>query len=172
MATNKGPLTQRAAWKNLQSHYRDIQGQHLRPWFAEDPTRGDRLTAEAVGIYLDYSKNRVTDETLRLLIELAEQSDLRGRIDAMFRGEGARHHRKPGHGARWHCARPRGATIVVDGENVVQDHVVSTTSAEPASVCSASSKPTANKTANQRGTPWLRHRAIPMIIGAKNSLKA
>ena len=87
MATSKVPPTQRAAWKALQSHYRDIRGQHLRQWFAEDPTRGERLTAEAVGVYLDYSKNRVTDETLKLLIELAEQSDLRGRIDAMFRGE-------------------------------------------------------------------------------------
>ena len=87
MATTKMPLTQRPAWKALQSHYRDIRGQHLRHWFAEDPTRGERLTAEAVGIYLDYSKNRVTDETLRLLIELAEQSGLHGRLEAMFRGE-------------------------------------------------------------------------------------
>ena len=124
MATSKGPLTQRAAWKALQSHYRDIRGQHLREWFAEDPTRGERLTAEAVGIYLDYSKNRVTDETLKLLVELAEQSDLRGRIDAMFRGEkiNITENRAVLHVA---LRAPRGATIVVDGENVVpQVHAV------------------------------------------------
>jgi glucose-6-phosphate isomerase len=68
MATSKRPLTQRAAWTTLQSHYRDIRGQHLREWFADDPTRGERLTAEAVGIYLDHSKNRVTDETLKASI--------------------------------------------------------------------------------------------------------
>ena len=124
MAISKGPLTQRAAWKSLQSHYRDIRGQHLREWFAEDPTRGERLTAEAVGIYLDYSKNRVTDVTLRFLIELAEQSDLRGRIDAMFRGEkiNITENRAVLHVA---LRAPRGATILVDGENVVpQVHAV------------------------------------------------
>ncbi len=118
MATSKVTLTQRAAWKNLQSHYRDIRGQHLREWFAEDPTRGERLTAEAVGIYLDYSKNRITDETLKMLVELAEQSDLRGRIDAMFRGEkiNITENRAVLHVA---LRAPRGATILVDGENVV-----------------------------------------------------
>ncbi|HTU20793.1 MAG TPA: glucose-6-phosphate isomerase [Gemmataceae bacterium] len=124
MATSKGPLTQRAAWKTLQSHYHDIRGQHLRQWFAEDPTRGERLTAQAVGIYLDYSKNRVTNETLRLLIELAEQSDLRERIDAMFRGEkiNITENRAVLHVA---LRAPRGATILVDGENVVpQVHAV------------------------------------------------
>ena len=124
MAISKGPLTQRAAWKTLQAHYRDIRGQHLREWFAEDATRGERLTAEAVGIYLDYSKNRVTDESLRLLIELAEQSDLRDRIDAMFRGEKINITENRG---VLHVAlrAPRGATILVDGENVVpQVHAV------------------------------------------------
>jgi glucose-6-phosphate isomerase len=118
MATSKEPLTQRAAWKSLQAHYRDIRGQHLRAWFAEDPTRGERLTADAVGIYLDYSKNRVTDETLRLLIELAEQSGLRDRIDAMFRGEKINITETR---AVLHVAlrAPRGATILVDGENVM-----------------------------------------------------
>jgi glucose-6-phosphate isomerase len=124
MATTKMPLTQRAAWKALQPHYRDIQGQHLRQWFAEDPTRGERLTAEAVGVYLDYSKNRVTDETLKLLVELAEQSGLRDRIDAMFRGEkiNVTENRAVLHVA---LRAPRGTTIVVDGENVVpQVHAV------------------------------------------------
>jgi glucose-6-phosphate isomerase len=124
MATSKVPPTQRAARKALQSHYRDIRGQHLRHWFAEDPTRGERLTAEAVGIYLDYSKNRVTDETLKLLIELAEQSDLRGRIDAMFRGEkiNITENRAVLHVA---LRAPRGATILVDDVNVVpQVHAV------------------------------------------------
>ena len=81
------PLTKRPAWKALAAHYEKVRGLHLRNLFADDPKRGERLTTEAVGIYLDYSKNRVTDETLRLLLLLAEQSGLRARIDAMFRGE-------------------------------------------------------------------------------------
>ena len=118
MATSKGPLTQRAAWKTLQAHYRDIRGQHLREWFADDPTRGERLTAEAVGIYLDYSKNRITDETLKLLVNWPNESDLRDRIDAMFRGEkiNITENRAVLHVA---LRAPRGATILVDGENVV-----------------------------------------------------
>jgi glucose-6-phosphate isomerase len=112
------PLTQRPAWKALQTHYREIRGHHLRQWFADDPTRGERLTAEAAGVYLDYSKNRVTDETLKLLFELAEQSGLPGRIDAMFRGEriNVTENRAVLHVA---LRAPRGATLVVDGENVV-----------------------------------------------------
>jgi glucose-6-phosphate isomerase len=124
MATSKMLLTQRPAWKALQAHYRDIRGQHLRQLFADDPTRGERLTVEAVGVSLDYSKNRVTDETLKLLVELAEQSGLRGRIDAMFRGEKINITETR---AVLHVAlrAPRGATIVVDGENVVpQVHAV------------------------------------------------
>src|SRR5262245_798766 len=74
-------------WSALAAHYETIKHLHLRGLFANDPKRGERLTAEAVGLYLDYSKNRVTDETLRLLLSLAEQSGLRDRIDAMFRGE-------------------------------------------------------------------------------------
>ena len=81
------PLCERAAWKALRKHYAEIQSLHLRQLFAEDPHRGERLALEAVGIYLDYSKNRVTDETMRLLLELAKQSGLRERIDAMFNGE-------------------------------------------------------------------------------------
>ena len=81
------PLMNRPAWAALQAHHAEVAGTHLRELFATDPERGERLTAEACGIYLDYSKNRVTDETLRLLLQLAEESGLRGRIDAMFAGE-------------------------------------------------------------------------------------
>jgi glucose-6-phosphate isomerase len=124
MATTKQPLTQRPAWKALQAHYRDIRGQHLRQLFTADPKRGERLTAEAVGIYLDYSKNRVTDETLKLLLELADQSGLRARIDAMFGGEkiNVTENRAVLHVA---LRAPKGATIRVDGEDVVpQVHAV------------------------------------------------
>jgi glucose-6-phosphate isomerase len=114
------PLTERPAWKTLQAHYRDIRGRHLRQLFADDPKRGERLTIEAVGIYLDYSKNRVTDETLKLLVELAEQSGLRGRIDAMFRGEkiNVTEDRAVLHVA---LRAPKGTSIRVDGENVVPE---------------------------------------------------
>jgi glucose-6-phosphate isomerase len=81
------PVTARPAWKALQAHYATIHGVHLRKLFADDPGRGERLTAEAAGVYLDYSKNRVNDETLRLLVRLAEESGVRERIEAMFRGE-------------------------------------------------------------------------------------
>ena len=81
------PLRRRTAWKALEAHYQDVRDLHLRQLFAEDPKRGERLTAEAAGLFLDYSKNRVTDETLALLRRLAEESGLRDRIDAMFRGE-------------------------------------------------------------------------------------
>jgi glucose-6-phosphate isomerase len=81
------PLRERTAWKALERHHGEIVGSHLRQLFIDDPTRGERLTAEAAGIYLDYSKNRITDETIRLLLDLAEESNLPGRRDAMFRGE-------------------------------------------------------------------------------------
>ena len=91
MVTNRAaqfvPLTERPAWKALEAHYKHIAELDLRTLFAQDPKRGERMTAEAVGLYLDYSKNLVTDETLKLLVRLAEESGLRGRIDAMFRGE-------------------------------------------------------------------------------------
>src|SRR5262249_46302048 len=80
------PLRQRPAWKALETHYKKVHDLHLQELFAEDPRRGERLTLEAVGIYLDYSKNRVTDETLKLLLKLADECNLRGHIDAMFRG--------------------------------------------------------------------------------------
>ena len=76
-----------AVWRALEDHYGTMRGRHLRDLFAEDPARGERMTAEAAGVFLDYSKNRADDETLSLLVELAEQSGLRERIDAMFRGE-------------------------------------------------------------------------------------
>jgi glucose-6-phosphate isomerase len=118
------PAVKRQAWKDLGSHYKEIRDLHLRQLFAEDPKRGTRLAVEALGIYLDYSKNRITGETLKLLIKLAEESRLRERIDAMFRGEKINVTEKR---AVLHTAlrAPRDASIVVDGENVVpQVHAV------------------------------------------------
>ena len=83
----KRPATRRQAWKDLGAHYKKIREQHLRQLFADDPKRGERLTVEALGLYFDYSKNRITDETIAALIRLAEESGLRERIDAMFHGE-------------------------------------------------------------------------------------
>ena len=118
MTTGMAPLTERPAWKALEAHYQQVRGLHLRKLFEDDPGRGERLTAEAVGLYLDYSKNRLTDETLKLLVQLAEASGLRARIDAMFRGEKINLTEKR---AVLHVAlrAPKGAVIVVDGENVV-----------------------------------------------------
>jgi glucose-6-phosphate isomerase len=112
------PLTQLPAWKALQAHAETLKKTHLRELFAKDPKRGTKLTAEAEGIYFDYSKHRVTEETLRLLLELAEQSGLRERIDAMFSGEKINITEKR---AVLHTAlrAPKGAVIKVDGENVV-----------------------------------------------------
>ena len=80
-------LTRRPAWKALGAHYKQIRAAHLRQLFADDPKRGERFNVEALGLYFDYSKNRITDETLKLLLQLATESGLRERIDAMFRGE-------------------------------------------------------------------------------------
>jgi glucose-6-phosphate isomerase len=124
MTTRIAPLTKLAAWKALEAHYPTIRELHLRTLFADDPRRGERLTAEAVGIYFDYSKNRITDETVRLLLQLAEESGLRSRIDAMFRGEKINVTEKR---AVLHVAlrAPKGQAIVVDGEDVVpQVHAV------------------------------------------------
>jgi glucose-6-phosphate isomerase len=114
----KQPRTGRTAWSALASHYKTVSKLHLRELFADDPQRGERLAVGAVGLYLDYSKNRVTDETLQLLFQLAEESGLRARIDAMFRGEKINITEKR---AVLHIAlrAPRDASIVVDGENVV-----------------------------------------------------
>jgi glucose-6-phosphate isomerase len=112
------PLTQRPVWKALQDHHRAMKGVHLGDFFAQDPTRGERFAFEAAGIYLDYSKNRITDETLELLVELAKSSGLRARIDAMFRGEriNVTENRAVLHVA---LRAPKRSTIMVDGENVV-----------------------------------------------------
>ena len=114
------PLTERAAWSALRSHYSALRHRHLRELFAEDPGRGERLTLEAAGVYLDYSKNRVTERTLELLLQLAEESGLRERIDAMFSGEPINVSERR---AALHVAlrAPRGASIVVDGLNVVPE---------------------------------------------------
>jgi glucose-6-phosphate isomerase len=114
------PLRQRPAWIALERHHGDIGSRHLRDLFATDPGRGERLTAEAAGLYLDYSKNRVTDETLALLVDLAEESGLRDHIDAMFRGEriNVSENRSVLHVA---LRLPRGATLVVDGVDVVAE---------------------------------------------------
>ncbi|MFZ0630096.1 MAG: glucose-6-phosphate isomerase [Acidobacteriaceae bacterium] len=111
-------LTSLPAWKALQSHYEKVRNQSLRDLFRSDPGRGTRLTARAEGIYFDYSKHRVTDETVKLLLELAEQSGLRERIEAMFTGEKINITEKR---AVLHTAlrAPRDAKILVDGENVV-----------------------------------------------------
>ncbi len=118
MTTGMAPLTERPAWKALEAHYQQVRGLHLRKLFGDDPDRGERMTAEAVGLYLDYSKNRITGETLKLLVQLAEESGLRTRIDAMFQGEKINFTEKR---AVLHIAlrAPKGSTIVVDGENVV-----------------------------------------------------
>jgi glucose-6-phosphate isomerase len=122
MAARVEAITSRAvkrqAWKDLTSHYKKIREVHLRELFAEDAERGTRYTAEAVGLFLDYSKNRITHETLELLLKLAAESQLRERIDAMFRGDKINVTEKR---AVLHVAlrAPRGSSIVVDGENVV-----------------------------------------------------
>ena len=119
MATTP-PLTQRPEWQALGEHAQKMRDVHLRTLFAEDPTRGERLAAEAVGLYLDYSKQRVTEETLRLLLRLAEAVGLRARIDAMFRGEKINVTERR---AVLHVAlrAPRGQRILVDGKDVVPD---------------------------------------------------
>src|SRR6202161_1645154 len=113
-------VVKRQAWKALEAHSKEIQKSHLRNLFADDPKRGERLTAEPLGIYFDYSKNLVTDETLKLLLQLAEESGLRARIDAMFRGEKINITEKR---AVLHVAlrAPRDESIMVDGEDVVPE---------------------------------------------------
>ena len=112
------PLRERPAWKALEQHYSEIGGRHLRELFADEPGRGERLTAEAAGLYLDYSKNRITDETLRLLIQLAQESSLQQRRDMMLRGEriNVSENRPVLHIA---LRMPKGSSLVVDGVDVV-----------------------------------------------------
>jgi glucose-6-phosphate isomerase len=109
-----------AAWEALENHHREVGGAHLRDLFASDPGRGERMTADAAGVHLDYSKNRITGRTLELLVALAERSGLRGRIDAMFRGDkiNTTEDRAVLHVA---LRAPRGASIAVDGKNVVPE---------------------------------------------------
>ncbi|MGB2604846.1 MAG: glucose-6-phosphate isomerase [Candidatus Sulfotelmatobacter sp.] len=116
----KPPRTKRTAWSALASHYKKVSRLHLRELFADDPKRGERMAIEAAGLYLDYSKNRVTDETLKLLFRLARESGLQARIDAMFHGEKINVTEKR---AVLHVAlrAPKGASILVDGRNVVPE---------------------------------------------------
>jgi glucose-6-phosphate isomerase len=120
MAAAASTLTTRAAWKALESHYANVRALTLRKLFADDSKRGERLTAEAVGIYLDYSKNRVTDETLRLLFKLVDECGLRAHIDAMFRGDAINITEKR---AVLHVAlrAPKGQRILVEGQDVVPE---------------------------------------------------
>jgi glucose-6-phosphate isomerase len=114
------PLTKRKAWKALQTHYKKVRELHLRNLFAEDPKRGERMTLEAVGLSLDYSKNRITEETITLLMDLAEESGLRSRIDTMFRGDKINTTEKR---SVLHVAlrAPKGTSIIVDGQDVVPE---------------------------------------------------
>src|SRR5258708_12974447 len=114
------PLRERKAWQALERHHAEIAGRHLRDLFAEDEGRGERLTAEAAGLYLDYSKNRVTDETMRLPTELAQESGVPQRRDAMFRGE---HINVSEDRAVLHVAlrMPATASLTVDGQDVIAD---------------------------------------------------
>ena len=120
MTIDTGDITHLPAWKALEQHHGRNGAVHLRELFAQDPGRGERLTAEAPGLYFDYSKNRITDETVALLVRLAEERGLRSRIDAMFRGEKINASEKR---AVLHVAlrAPRGASILADGENVVPE---------------------------------------------------
>jgi glucose-6-phosphate isomerase len=120
MQTDPVALTERKAWKALTAHYETACQLQLRDLFAADPGRGERMTADAVGLHLDYSKNRITDETLALLTQLAEESGLRARMDAMFRGEkiNVTENRAVLHVA---LRAPRDAAILVDGKNVVPE---------------------------------------------------
>jgi glucose-6-phosphate isomerase len=124
LTTNMHQLTKHTAWQALEAHYLKVRELHLRKLFADDPTRGERMTAEAIGIYFDYSKHRITDETLKLLVQLAEEAGLRSRIDAMFRGEKINVTEKR---TVLHIAlrTPKYQSIFVDGEDVIpQVHAV------------------------------------------------
>src|SRR3974377_403039 len=114
-STNKQTI-----WRALQDHHAVMRGSHLKKLFADDPARGERMNAEAANVYLDYSKNCICDKTLKLLIELAEQSGLRSRIDAMFRGDkiNVTENRAVLHVA---LRAPKGSSIFVDSENVVPE---------------------------------------------------
>jgi glucose-6-phosphate isomerase len=124
MTAGTARLSERQAWKALTAHHKKVRDLHLRKLFADDPTRGERMTLEAAGLYLDYSKNRITDETLKLLVQVATEFGLRARIEAMFQGQ--KINLTEGRAVLHVALRaPKGASIVVDGENVVpQVHAV------------------------------------------------
>ena len=152
--TKTTPLTNRIAWQALKDHFLKIIDLHLRELFADDPKRGERLTAEAIGIYLDYSKQRITDETLRLLFQLAEESGLQARIDAMFRGEKINITERR---AVLHVAlrAPENQSIVVDGKDVVpQVHSVLAKMAEFSTLV--------------RDRKWKGHTGKPIGIGGSD----
>jgi glucose-6-phosphate isomerase len=124
MSTNIAPLTERPAWKALEIHYSEVKNRHLRELFADDPKRAEQMTIDAVGLTFDYSKNRITEESVNLLLQLAEESGLRDRIDAMYRGEKINFTEKR---AALHVAlrAPKTQSIFVDAEDVVpQVHIV------------------------------------------------
>src|SRR6202453_285394 len=124
MTTKLTPLSERSAWKALGAHHEQIQATTLKQLFADDPARGERFTLEASGIFLDYSKNRITNDTLKLLVQLAEESGLKARIEAMFSGEkiNITENRAVLHVA---LRAPKSEKILVDGEDVVPAvHVV------------------------------------------------
>src|SRR5208283_4391005 len=174
-ATVRRPAVKRQAWKNLGSHYKEIRDLHLRQLFARDPKRGTRLAVEALGIYLDYSKNRITDETLKLLIKLAEESRLRDRIEAMFRGEKINVTEKR---AVLHTAlrAPRQASIVVDGEDVVPKvHAVLDRMANFANRIRRRMEGAhrqAHSKCDQRGNRWFRPRAGHGLRGSEALLRS
>src|SRR5665648_305549 len=118
MITAKKPTNKYASWIALEAHYRKIRGLHLRKLFADNPRRGEHMAVEAVGVYFDYSKHRITDETFKLLMKLAEESGLRSRIDAMFRGDKINVTEKR---AVLHVAlrTPKGKRLVVEGEDII-----------------------------------------------------
>ena len=120
MFTGKRPLRQLKAWKILENHYRKIKDVHLRQLFAEDAERGERLVIDSAGLYLDYSKHRITDETMKLLMQLAKESGLRTYIDAMFRGDKINVTEKR---AALHVAlrMPRGKSIILDGQDIISN---------------------------------------------------
>ena len=143
------PLRERPAYNALEQHYDEIRDVHLRELFAADPKRGERFTAEGAGLYLDYSKNRITEDTLRLLLELAEQSGLRERTEAMFRGDtiNISENRSVLHVA---LRMPQGRSLIVDGTDVVAEvHECSIGWRTSPSACAA---------ASGRGTPASRSR--------------
>ena len=120
MTEKVNPLTQNKAWKDLITHHKTVGKVHLRELFAQDPNRGERMIADAAGLFLDYSKNRVTDQTLQLLVQLANESRLAERREAMFAGEKINVTEKR---AVLHVAlrAPKGASFMVDGKNVVPE---------------------------------------------------